>query len=314
MKLVKLKDLFEIKRGVNLIFSNYTLDNNGIPFVSRTGKNNGICGYITEINNIIPNPANTISVASSGSVGSAFLQTKPYYSGNDIYVLTPQAKMTKDEMLAYCVFIEHNKYKYSYGRQMNKTLRELLVPSFAEMKSIIPKIKTNKLKKDSSIHIRINLKDCKWEYFRLETIFDQFERGKEIIANSDNKGDIPLISSTSLNNGVHSKINNGKKIFKAPCITVANNGSVCSSFFQNHKFYATSDVTVLQHQKLNFYNACFLITILEQEKYRFNYGRKFSNTKMKNLKIKLPIDNEGKLNWWFMENYIKSLPCSSNLK
>jgi len=38
MKLVKLKDLFDIRIGVNLVFSNCNLDNNGIPFVSRTKK------------------------------------------------------------------------------------------------------------------------------------------------------------------------------------------------------------------------------------------------------------------------------------
>ena len=36
--------------------------------------------------------------------------------------------MTEQEMLFYCAAIEQNKYQYSYGRQANKTLKNILVP------------------------------------------------------------------------------------------------------------------------------------------------------------------------------------------
>lgn len=102
MKLVKLKDLFNIKRGVNLVFSNCNLDNNGIPFVSRTEKNNDICGYVKLIDNIIPNPAKTISVASSGSVGSFFLQ-KNHIIVAMIFIFYNQKK--KRQNMKYCIFM-----------------------------------------------------------------------------------------------------------------------------------------------------------------------------------------------------------------
>lgn len=94
---------------------------------------------------------------------------------------------------------------------------------------------------------------------------------------------------------------------------MANNGSIGSSFYQNRDFYATSDITVLTNEKLNAYNSMLIITIIQQEKYRFNYGRKWSNSKLKNSKIKIPIDNKGNPDWNFMEYYIKSLPYSINL-
>ncbi|WP_284928612.1 restriction endonuclease subunit S [Candidatus Phytoplasma sp. AldY-WA1] len=313
MKLVKLKDLFDIQIGVNLVFSNCDLDNNGIPFVSRTEKNNGVCGYVKPIDNIIPNPANTISVAGGGSVGSSFLQKKPYYSGRDLFILQPKknVRMSEHEMLCFCVYIEANKYRFSFGRQMNKTLRNLLVPSYENIQQKIPKLKIKKILKEPLINKKITLNDRKWQFFNLKDLF-VLERGKEIIQNSE-IGNIPLISSSEFDNGLNCYIKKGKKLFKANCITVANGGSVGYSFYQKKLFYATTSVTILQNKNINHYNAFFIITLLEKEKYRFNYGRNWSNEKMRNSRIKLPIDKTGNLDWEFMENYIKSLPYGNSL-
>ncbi len=49
------------------------------------------------------------------------------------------------------------------------------------------------------------------------------------------------------------------------------------------------------------------------EKYRFNYGRKWGIDRMKKSLIKLPVDSDGKPDYKFMEDYIKSLPYSINL-
>ena len=57
----------------------------------------------------------------------------------------------------------------------------------------------------------------------------------------------------------------------------------------------------------------FLATLINQEKYRYNYGRKRSQERLKKSFIKLPVTSEGVPDWQFMEDYIKSLPCSENL-
>jgi type I restriction enzyme M protein len=56
----------------------------------------------------------------------------------------------------------------------------------------------------------------------------------------------------------------------------------------------------------------FFVTIMNLEKYRYNYGRKASQTRMKKILIKLPEKN-GNPDLIFMENYIKSLPYSKSL-
>lgn len=131
-KLVKISDLFTVTYGVNLELVNLdqckSTDQNAIPFVSRSEYNNGVAAYVKKIETIIPNPAHTISVAGGGSVLSSFYQPVPYYSGRDLYFLAPISEMNVMEMLFYAYCIELNKYKYNYGRQANRTLKDILIP------------------------------------------------------------------------------------------------------------------------------------------------------------------------------------------
>ena len=52
----------------------------------------------------------------------------------------------------------------------------------------------------------------------------------------------------------------------------------------------------------------FIATIINKEQYRYNYGRKASQTRLKRANIKLPIKQDGQPDFEFMENYIKTLP------
>ncbi len=133
MELVKLSDIFDIWYGVNLEVVNCDETPKGIPFVSRKSLNNGIATYVQEIDDVISNPPNTLSVACSGTVLSTFYHPYPYYSGRDVYILKPKKNMTEIEMLFYCAVIEQNKYQYSFGRQANKTLKDILVPLIKKM-------------------------------------------------------------------------------------------------------------------------------------------------------------------------------------
>jgi hypothetical protein len=57
----------------------------------------------------------------------------------------------------------------------------------------------------------------------------------------------------------------------------------------------------------------FLCTLIKQEKYRFGYGRKWGIDRMKKTEIRLPMDQNGKIDWLYIDNYIKSLPYSSQI-
>jgi len=145
-------------------------------------------------------------------------------------------------------------------------------------------------------------------------------------------GNIPFIGATEYNNGVtelysiidiednHKDERSNdhgidKKIFKGNCITVSNNGSVGCAFYQPYDFTCSHDVNVLllKGKQWNPYLAMFISAIIELEKFRWTFGRKWRPARMPDSEIKLPVTKSGQPDWEFMENYIKSLPYSTSL-
>ncbi len=102
--MVELRDIFDIKYGVNLELNKLNQVSEGLNFVSRTSKNNGVSAQVEAIEGVEPIPAGTITVAGGGSVLETFLQSTPYYSGRDLYYLTPKTLMTDAEKLFYCTW------------------------------------------------------------------------------------------------------------------------------------------------------------------------------------------------------------------
>src|SRR5258708_4507760 len=130
MELKPLSKLFHIEYGSNLELVNLEQcsrdHSNAINFVSRTEKYNGVSAFVLKVPDVVPNPRHSISVAAGGSVLSSFYQREEYYSGWHVYVLKPIEHMTEVEMLFYAFCLSKNKYRYNYGRQANKTLKDIL--------------------------------------------------------------------------------------------------------------------------------------------------------------------------------------------
>ncbi|MDR2762145.1 MAG: N-6 DNA methylase [Planctomycetaceae bacterium] len=156
-----------------------------------------------------------------------------------------------------------------------------------------------------------------WRWFRYDELF-KIIKGKRLTKENMLTGTVPFIGATEFNNGVTAYIDKDQIedqfIHSGNKITVSYNGSVGRAFYQPTDFFACDDVNVLYPKfKLNRYSAVFITTLIEQEQYRFNYGRKWTKEKMELSKIKLPATINGTPDWDFIENYVKSLPYSENL-
>lgn len=143
-------DLFEVVYGVNLELNKLELDSNGINFVSRTAKNNGVSAKVKRLNHVEPIPAGMITVAGGGSVMESFLQPEEFYSGRDLYYLNPKFDFTDQEKIYFCVCLRANKYRFNYGRQANRTLKDILIPSRDEIPEWVTSLNLSKLEKDIS--------------------------------------------------------------------------------------------------------------------------------------------------------------------
>ena len=132
-KTVALYEIFDIKYGTSLELNKLNVDKNDINFISRTSKNNGISAKVQYVDGIEPIPENTISVSVGGSILEAFLQKEKYYTGYHMMILQERVHLTDAQKLYYCICIRKNKYRYSFGRQANNTLKNLQVPSPLEI-------------------------------------------------------------------------------------------------------------------------------------------------------------------------------------
>ncbi|MCE4051947.1 restriction endonuclease subunit S [Bacillus sp. Au-Bac7] len=315
--MAKIGELFDIQYGNSFALNQLNVAEQGISFVSRTSKNNGVSAIVEPIEGIKPFPPGLITVAlSSMSVLETNVQPYSFYTGYHVAVLTPKNDMSINEKVYYCLCIEKNKYRYYFGRQANRTLAGLEVPD-------APPIWINQIDVDSYNQLDNsflnkevpNLDILKWKSFRLSSIFNVYTgKGPLIRDAKKNPGNIPAVSATQFNNGIVTHTNYDSELtHPGNVLTLAKNGSVGEVFYQSHNFVATSDVLVLEPKfNFNVYHAMFLIPIIKKQRHKYNYGRKWNKEDLENAMIPLPAKDNSP-DFMYMEHYIKTLKFSKSL-
>ncbi len=315
---MKVSDLFEVKYGVNLELNALKkVTSGGINFVSRTSKNNGVSAKVEKISDVNPLPAGLITVAASGSVMESFLQEFPFYSGRDVYYLKSKKNLKETELIYYCLCLKRNRFKYSYGRQANRTLKDIELPtSIPKWVYDFDMTKYEGLDKSFSKINGLALSKKKWAWFKYSDVF-QIERGF-YNKRPEKIGRLNFVSASAFNNGVTDKVAKDviEKSYEGNCVTVVNNGqSTTCAFYQKNDFTCSHDVNILRIKSggMNPFIAMFLAPLIRREKYRFNYGRKWRFQRMQKTLIKLPVNKHNKPDWNFMETYVKSLKYSLSI-
>lgn len=319
----KIEDIFYVKYGVNLELNNCEEISDkqvgGINFVSRTESNNGVSAKIQPLSDVMPQNEGLISVAGGGSVLSTFLQTEPFYSGRDLYTLEAKEHISFEAKMFVITIIKANKYKYSYGRQANKTLPsiELMLPVLKNRDGSFFIDSKHKFSESGyvpdwrfmerfvkSLHYKpITTKNtCKSEIITNEWrdfIFGRLikEPYKAHPYTKDELEECDYISSSSIryitrtaeNNGCELIVNsNGLKfIEKGNAITIGDTTATC--FYQEDKFVTGDHMMVIRADWLNKYTGLFITTLLNFEQYRYSYGRAFLMDRVKGTIVKLPI-------------------------
>ena len=154
----------------------------------------------------------------------------------------------------------------------------------------------------------MKLDEREWKDFAVPEIFQNIQRGKRL-KNADHiPGVVPYVSSTANNNGVDDYIEatEGTRVFKN-CISLANSGSVGTAFYEPFAFVASDHVTSLKCEEANECIYLFLITVLEQQGSNFNFNREINDIRIKKMRIMLPVTDDGKPDFQFMEDYIHEL-------
>lgn len=321
MKLKKLSEIFDIKYGNQFDFNKMEFgEDSDINFISRSSQNMGIIAKVDKFNNIEPFKEGSITVTLGGTyLLSSFLQQKPFYTAQNIKVLYPKDDMDEIEKLFYCYCITQNRFKYtSHWREANSTLDELLVPeSMPEDRIDISIEKLNMLKKYEYKQSNLDLDIDKWKKFKITELFNLKKcKCSNAWALLEKGDDIYYIWAKKKQNWVMEKVELPKELVTSGwCIVFIWDGqwSIWYSSYQPIDFVWSTTLTAGYNEKLNKFNALFIVTVLDLERYRYSFGRKYGKEQLMKVSISLPPNKNWEPDWEFMENYIKSLPYSDNL-
>jgi hypothetical protein len=318
MKLVPLDAIFRIEYGNQFDFNKMETVDGEVNFVSRSSQDLGVVTKVSKYKDFEPYQPGLITVTLGGSyLLSAFVQQEPFYTAQNIKVLTPQIQMSFEEKVFYCYAIAKNRFRYtSHGREANITLNKMLVPAeipkefLGRAVSILHENTPNPAPIDDG---KIELDTACWEYFNVKDLFHISASKDELMNELNEGGQTPYVTSSDTHNGVTSFVKENPTN-AAMTITANRGGSVGYFFYQPVPYKATPvDVRILTPKfQINAYIGLFIKTVLQLERGKYNYSRKMGSDRLAQMRIKLPSIN-GHPDWQYMESYIKTLPYSACL-
>jgi len=300
---------------------------NGTPLVVNSAVNNGVAGFCelppTEKGNII-------TFSDTTGSNTFFYHKSPFIGFSHVQGMYPINFIMNERRALFLVSVLMfaNKGLYSYGRKMRRDTvakSSILLPSTSNgdpdwqyMEDFVEHLHSKRVSTTvQSKHIPLNI--TKWGNFRIGDLFDvkygvNLELDDLEICDPSDKEAIAFVSRTESNNGVSAYVKYLPDIKPQPAhiLTVAAGGSVLSTFLQNEPFYSGRDLYLLINNSISDECRLFIKTVIEQNKFRFNYGRQ-ANKHLNDLLLKLPVTPNGDPDWQWMEDYIKSLPYSDRI-
>ena len=157
-----------------------------------------------------------------------------------------------------------------------------------------------------------------WKDFRIggaDGIFTIYPCKCSNAGNLEEGEDIFYIGAKKKENGVMSVVKRDESLVSKGngiIFICDGQGSVGYSNYFEEDFIGSTTLCVGYNKLLNKYNGLFIVTVLDLERPKYSYGRKYKKT-LPDTVIKLPATKEGDPDFKYMENYIKSLPFSNQI-
>lgn len=271
--------------------------------------------------------SNCLTVANSGSVGSAFFHQYEFVASDHVTQLKREG-LDKYAYLFMLPLINRLSEKYSFNREINdnRIKREkLILPAtqtgeidFAFMSSFMKEIEQDILNTTLKVFKnRESVNKCKqggviWKNFLIRDLFPILVPGKSKGLNHIEKVEngISYLGATNQNNGVLCFVTANKDLVqKGNCIAFIRNGegSMGYSVYKAEDFIATSDMTLGYNENLNKYIGTFITTVADRIRGKYNFGYKRSATRLVKEVLTLPVDKNGQPYWEYMENYMRNI-------
>ena len=299
--MVPLKEVFTVEYGNKFDANKVSFVSSGVSFVSRSSKNLGVVGKVELIDDVEPFAAGLLTVTLGGTyLLSTFMQPEPFYTAQNIKILTPNEPMTAAEKMFYCVCIRANRFKYStHGREANRSLDLILVPSRKELPEWIEEVNATKfairsdhLNGESKLAIPISDK-----LTRIDGLFDVTSGvlvpEKYRAKHRSSTDFLPYIrpSKTQTTCSVEfvdrTKVKDGF-VFPRHTLYVSTNGqgSHTYSYVSIEEFVPNTDVSVLVPKRaMSLQEKLYYAAVITAHRPLFSYGRKPKGERLKGLLI-----------------------------
>lgn len=153
-----------------------------------------------------------------------------------------------------------------------------------------------------------SLDEKNWAVFSLSEVFT-VSAGKRLETRNKVPGDRPFIGATDNGNGVTGFVGNDNASKDSNVLGVNYNGAPCIAFYHPYECIFTDDVKRLHLRGVddNKYLLLFFVAIFGQQRVKYSYGYKFKEQRMLRQKLMLPVNDDSKPDYEYMEQYSKNM-------
>ena len=318
-----LRDIAKLEYGNKFDKNKMTHNEPCYNFVGRTEKNNGITDFVDD-NGTEPFAAGTITLAFGGSIGSTFIQPKPYYTSQNVGVITLPGEVSENAKIYFIKALEKvckNRY-VAFADEINKHFKTDLVISlpvvpsadpshvytpsdidWGYMERYIAELEEERVAELEAYLQATGLDDCDltakdeatlakeptFAEFKASALFE-IKKGRRLTKADMIPGKIPFVGSSSDNNGITARIGNAEHLHPANTFTVSYNGSVGEVFLQDEKFWASDDVNVWYPRfTFNRESVQYIMAVVKKLGARYSYNAKWGIEAMKGEVLSLPV-------------------------
>lgn len=128
-------------------------------------------------------------------------------------------------------------------------------------------------------------------------------------------GTIRYVGASAFHNGITNMIANDEHLHPGNTITVAYNGSVGETFYQDRAYWASDDINVLYPRfDLTPDIGLFLSALIRAVGQRYHFVDKWKLDEMIEATIPLPVRENGSPDWSYMEAFISKEKSRSSIR
>lgn len=304
--------------------------NKGLPVVSGITINNGVRYYTEDKVSDKEIFEDAITITTRGEYsGTAFYHEGQFLLGNNILVM-PIFNLTKKQKLFLVNLLNKLPYKgYNYyptkeSLKEDKILlpyKEVEEPDWEYMEQYMKDIE-NRVSVSLTALQEVRVKNRpidvrEWKEFRVGDLFDIVLPIHDLQAPKLEDGEIPLVSSGKINNGICKYIKEllgDRDKIRGNVITIDMFGK---AFYQESDFYSVSHGRVnILYPKFNLtkYIGLYFVSLFDKSFQEYSFTEMCTSNKIKNKSVFLPVDIYGVPNFKYMEKYMKEIELKQKEK